>query len=401
MFRFGIRIAAGLLCIGIYGGFLLSAEAQTSVTVTKKAAENRVRFLGLTGSSTASAQVKSDLEKCGWFEVVSGAADFTVGGSATASGVVLNVIPIDIKNGRGFTVSQQNVGNERETVHRAVDKILTKLFNIKGICAYPIAFAVESSPKVKNIYVCDFDGSNVRQATRINSVCTEPEWVPGAKSIIYTLYSPTQTYVAETNLTNGLARRLSQYPGMNADPVMNPKGGGFALLMSKDGNVELYLRAYGGNTLRRLTQSKGTEGTPAFSPNGTEIAFISDEGHANRPSLYRVSTGGGNAVPIKAYGANPTKPDWSLDNKIAYSAVTNQGHSLCVTDLSGNGGAGTGVILGGGFESPSWAPDNRHVVCQQVLRGRSQLWVIDTWTGKKRPLIQTQMNASVAAWNKY
>lgn len=372
--------------------------AQSNVTVSKKASENRVRFAGISGSPEFSAQVKSDLKNCGWFELVDGQADFTISGSASTAGISMAVQPA---KGIGFSVSESMKGNVRETSHRAVDQILNKLFDIKGICSYKIAFALEVSPTVKHIYTCDFDGSNVQKIVGVNAICTEPEWGPGGQTLLYTLYGKTHTCIAETNIGNKLTRILSQANGMNADPCMSPLGNTYVFLMSKDGNVEVYLRGYGTGTLRCMTGTKGTEGTPNFSQTGNEFCFISDEGSFGRTAIYRMNVNGGSPVRVKSAGSNPTSPNWSYDNKIVYSAVTGQGHSICVTDLSGQTGQGTGIILGGGFESPSWAPDNRHIVCQQVSRGRSQLWVVDTWTGTKRLLFNARSNVSVPAWQKH
>ncbi len=401
IFRF-----TAIVCIMISALFFatqhLELYAQGTGIIEKSRKENipKVRFLGLTGSQTASAQVKSNLSKCGWFEVVdqNQNAEYTISGTASATAIQLQVRK---NNGTGFNITQPTVQNsERETAHHAVDQVLKKTFNIKGICAYKILFARETGPKTKEIFMCDFDGGNIRQVTHNKTMSIEPAWGPKNQTVLYTLYSKSQTYVAETKFSTGLSRRLSQFNGMNAAPAVNPNGGNYACTLSKDGRVELYVRSFENNMAKRITNTVGTEASPCYAPDGSQICFVSDERTPGRPFLCRVSSQGGAISKVPTLGASQTSPDWSNDNKIAYAANTRQGASICVTDLSGKATKGVGIIASGGYESPSWAPDNRHIVCQQTIGRRTQLWVIDTWTGNKRLLMNTNTNTSGPAWQR-
>ena len=53
----------------------------------------------------------------------------------------------------------------------------------------------------------------------------------------------------------------------------------------------------------------------------------------------------------------------------------------------------------GDWESPSWAPDARHVVCSRTQGRRSTLMVVDTWTGKTRELFNTRYNLTMPDWS--
>ena len=52
----------------------------------------------------------------------------------------------------------------------------------------------------------------------------------------------------------------------------------------------------------------------------------------------------------------------------------------------------------GDWESPSWGPDGRHVVCSRFLNGRRELYMVDTRHGKLRPITQNG-NHSLPSWS--
>lgn len=371
-----------------------------TIRQTAKSANPTIRVEAITGHAHFSKQVKSDIKNCGWFDLVEGdKADFVLSGSATAQGLQLRLDRL--KGGEGsVAVSQPNVISVPETTHRAVDLMLNKVFDIKGICSYKIAFSAVTDPLTKEIFVCDFDGSNPTQITHNQSQSIEPVWGPNNQSLLYTLYGNQSTYVAETRLNNKMSRRISQYRGMNAAPALAGNSSTYACILSKDGVVDLYLRTIGGTASQRLTSGKGVEGSPVFSPDGSQICFVSDMQKLGKPRLYLMSSRGGALKQIPTVGYDPTSPDWSLDNKLIYAAKTSKGVGLCVIDLAGGAKNGLGEIITERFESPSWAPDNRHVVAQYSNNKKSSLWVIDTWTGKSRPLFSTKVNASLPAWQK-
>ena len=53
----------------------------------------------------------------------------------------------------------------------------------------------------------------------------------------------------------------------------------------------------------------------------------------------------------------------------------------------------------GNYESPTWAADNRQIVCKRGEGNRSEICVVDTWTGKVRKLISTSYPLSMPVWS--
>ena len=75
------------------------------------------------------------------------------------------------------------------------------------------------------------------------------------------------------------------------------------------------------------------ESSPAFSPDGAQICFVSDR--TGRPQLYLISTSGGDARRLTKGASECVSPDWSpKSNKLCYSTRVNGQYVVAVMDPS-------------------------------------------------------------------
>ena len=352
-----------------------------------------VVYRGVNGDAALSNAVASFLRACGWFKLSSGKADYTVSGRVSGGRVNLTVTSTI---GPGFNISQSVSGGDRETAKRLVDAILKAVFKIDGICRTKIAFSGESSPGIKNIYLCDIDGGGVKRLTSFRSLCVESSWSPGGRSVVYTKYGRAVTSIIETRLSPLSSRRLVGYPGLNAGAKISPNGKYLALILSKDGQVELYVKALEGRARRRLTNSSTPESTPCWSPSGGQLCFVS--GSSGRPQLYIIGANGGRSVRLNTEGSEATSPSWSKKDQIVYSCRMGRSYAIAVYDIK----TGNNEILtktAGSWESPSWAPDDRHIVCCRTYGGKTALYIIDSMTGEARKLIGGGSSLTMPSWS--
>lgn len=377
----------------IMSGFDL--QAQVRVVKSAKDRNPTLMYRDVTGNPELAKLIASDLKNCGWFDMVDSGAEYVVTGAASGAQLQTNVC-----NGNGSPVfslnSQVNSQNLRSTAHKTVDAILKKMFNVAGICSSKIAFAAQTQVGKKEIFTCDFDGQNITQLTFNNTLSVEPDWVPGKDEIVFTLYSKMFTDVVELDVASKRCRRIAQFPGLNSGAAVSPNGSQLALILSRDKQVELYVKSFGGKDLLRLTNGIGVEASPCWSPSGDKLCFVSDMD--GRPGLYMVSPKGGATVKLSTQGSEAVSPSWSSDNKIAYSAKMGD-YTIAILDLSGKEAGKTVVNAAGNWESPSWAPDARHIVCTRTSGGNSALFVVDTWTGRTRQLIGGKMNTVLPSWS--
>lgn len=366
------------------------------IVVRKSVRENPTVSCNVSGNAELNREVRRFLAACGWFDPVNGDADYSVDivsfGNQAKVSLGIGGAPLANWNISG------NSGN-RELAKKIVDLIIERSFKdlkIKGFCQSRIAFCTRTAAGVSNIYACDIDGGNVTQLTRFNSICIEPCWGPKARSICYSKYNRTGIDVIETTVGGpSRSRILSAAKGINSGVAVSPGGNEMALILSFDHQVDLYVVSFGGKRIR-LTKGIAVEASPCWSPDGSKLAYVSDDRGA--PRIYTCNRNGANKTRLPSIGYDAVTPDWSSDNRIVYAARTQGRYTLGVYDLK-TGRNEKITDAPGNFESPAWAPDNRQVVCKRTLNGKSELVIVDTRTGKVRTLLSTPYQLSMPAWS--
>ena len=61
----------------------------------------------------------------------------------------------------------------------------------------------------KEIYTCDYDGSNFRRETRNRGLSLDPVWSPRGNTIVYSYIGTAFTTLMEYNIQNGQSRQLA------------------------------------------------------------------------------------------------------------------------------------------------------------------------------------------------
>jgi len=383
----------GALCCSV---FFANAQVRVRKSASGFTRNPTLTFQGVKGSLALSAAINSMLKACGWFDVrSSGTTDYALHGVYSAGSLALELK----QNGNAVArLTLKSAGSsERDMAKAAVDAILKKLFNIKGICRSRIAFCVDTGGKSKNIYTCDIDGANLKRITRSRNMCVEPEWMPDGKSLLYTRYNRASTDIIQTIPSRELSRIVAAYKGMNLGASSSPSGKYMALILSRDGQVDLYIKSLSGRARRRLTRNRAPEASPCWSPSGGSICYTS--GSSGRPQLYIIPMAGGTPRHLPTIGREAVNPAWSAGNEIVYSAKLGKYYTIAILDLNGKKPGKVVIRADGDWESPSWAPDNRHIVCYRTYKGRSAIYLVDTWTGRFRPLLRIKNNASMPSWS--
>lgn len=391
-----IAILFSVLSLSVQG-----ASGSIVVTADAKNANPTLVFSSGLSDQALSAKILSDFQHCDWFTVVkSGTATYHVSAKGN-----LQDFTVTISNSAGVamhTIPIKGIKDVDVAAHTAVDMVLNKLFGIPGICRSKIVFSAYISPKNREIYVCDFDGSNIKKLTSFNTLCVHPVWAPDGKSVIYSIYEGSSVNLVQHNFELGF-RRLTKRGGVNGIGSLSPDSKNLATILARNNQVDLYVRPTESDDSKfvRLTNGKPLESSPCWSPDGKKLCFVSD-GANGRPVLCMADLAGGKATQIAGLvGSERVSPSWSSDNKIAYCAKVGGRYELRVAKLSADGKfcimEEVGVEGNNTFpgEDPSWAPDNRHV----VLTMKDGLYMIDTRFGTKYKLVSGESKLGQAKWS--
>lgn len=387
-----LMLAFTVFCFSVF------VSAQVEVSISGKKGDDTLVFRSFNGSNEMRQQVARDLSYCGWFEILrSGVANYIVTGSSNG-----NHLELILSDGAGERITSVRTSGSTpaEASRKAVDALLRYIYKIDGICNSKIAFTAEISPMQKEIYICDYDGTNFKRLTYNRGLSLDPVWAPNGKSVVYSYIGKAYTILMEHNIRNNQSRQLSKFRGLNAGGAISPDGTMVALVLSKDNQVDLYVRPLNGGTLRRLTRDRAVEASPCWSPDGTKLCYVSDSGYG-RPRLHVISVKGGRAVRLPgSFGSESVSPSWGKDGKITYCGKEGN-YGIYVADPSGVSVKEPRQLVGriktggGDWESPSWAPDNRHVVCSY----RGGLYIVDTWSGKSRQIVGGKSKCTLPDWS--
>jgi Tol biopolymer transport system component len=71
-------------------------------------------------------------------------------------------------------------------------------------------------------------------------------------------------------------KRLTKEPGDDVEPAWSPDGTRIAFRSDRDGDSDIYVMNADGTGVARLTNDPDTDLGPAWSPDGVKIAFVSN-----------------------------------------------------------------------------------------------------------------------------
>jgi len=390
--------------LAVLGWAALALGAPAADITIVKAGGNKVGIdlSGLTAGDAGAAlfrkTLENDLDRSGWFKVVAGGAA-RVSGAARDSGGRL-AVRCEVRgaaDGRTYLSKTyaEDSGRARRLAHAVADDIVYALKGVRGIASTRIVMVGRRGGR-KDLYVCDADGGALVQLTQDGAPCLAPSWSPDAQAIFYTSFYRGFPDVYRIDLVSNRRARVSGFPGLNAGARLSPDGRSLAIILSKDGNPDLYVMQLGSGYLTRLTRTRhAAEASPCWSPDGRQLVFVSDRDGS--PQLYLVGAAGGGERRITFRGTQNVAPDWGPNGRIAYSSKRGS-FQICLTDANGRE-AEQLTADGADHEDPSWAPNGRHLVYVKTAGWQSDLYVLDTLGDPEVRLTRLEGNWYSPAWS--
>ena len=160
------------------------------------------------------------------------------------------------------------------------------------------------------------------------------------------------TLVLGAAMAAGLLSLAAIEPAGAAFPGTNGK---IAFTSTRDGNREIYVMNADGTGQTRLTSSTAIDEAPAFSPDGSRIAFTSGGGVYVMNASESTKTTNVNKVQIGS-GSHPTfSPDGS---RVAFDG----GGEILITNADGSGAPTflTSNVVADDRD-PAWSPDGSKI----------------------------------------
>lgn len=285
--------------------------------------------------------------------------------------------------------------DQRRMVLRFCGEVIFQLTGNRGVFDSKIAFISNGSGH-KEIYTCNFDGSNIKRFTHHKSITLFPAWSSDGKWMAYTSYAKGKPDLYLRHLANQKLRVVAK-DGIQITPDWVPGRFELAATMSFGGDQEIYLLTGTGKIIKRLTKSRGIDVAPSWDPEGKRFAFVSRR--SGTPQIYVQDASSGRVRRITYEGRYNTQPSWSpKGDKLAYSGLRDGRINIYVTDLDGNSTLQL-TDASGDNEAPCWSPDGSLIAFSSTREGPSRIFVMTAYGTDQRRLLRLPGEQTSPRWS--
>lgn len=368
-------------------------------------------------SKTTLKPISSDSKGFKWDSWIQLKIDFLIrGGYAIVNGQIeaefyaYNVSKQSLILGKKY---RGPLNASRKIVHTFSNDFFNELTGSPSFFTTRIVVSSDrGSGDFKEIYLMDWDGTNVEKITSHRSIALSPAWAPDGSRIAYTAFV-SRAKSKERNadlfiyeLNTGKRNLVSSKPGINSGANFSPDSRNLFLTISQGGNPDILKISLDGDVVSKLTQ--GPRGAmnvePAVSPDGKKIAFSSDR--SGRPMIYVMDVDGSNPVRLTFAGQFNATPSWSPDGKRLAFAGWDKDHF----DVFTMNADGTDMIRitdsrkpngkPANNEDPVFSPDGRVLMYTSNRSGSNQIYISDLQGTEERRITNDSSNYFKPRWSK-
>ncbi|HLJ45781.1 MAG TPA: S9 family peptidase [Bryobacteraceae bacterium] len=253
------------------------------------------------------------------------------------------------------------------------------------------------------------DGSGKRFLTTIESTNSPLPttgktftWSPDGKQIAYVSAQPGP----ETADATGDPIVITRY-------LYKPTAGEGNSHFNDNRRLHVFVLDVSTGNLRQLTNGNHYEHSIDWSPDGREIAFISNresnEDQFFNYDMFALNVGSGDIRRLTATESAEYRPHWSPDGKTLTYEATKRGLTdlettmedthVWLIDADGKNRRELGAVVDNRQGDPGWSEDGRSVLCTVQERGNVRLYRLPVSGGK--PSLVVPEAGSVGAWSAH
>lgn len=277
-----------------------------------------------------------------------------------------------------------------------------------------VAWSPDSKELVFSMAGClwrqQLDSGTALQLTAGPGYDYQPDWSRDGRWIVYATYYRNAIELHALDLQNGQTMQLTSGGNVNVEPRFSPDGKRIAFVSTAyNGRFHIFAGNFSNGTLSNVQRLTGetrsslpryyysqfdTEISPAWSPDGGELVFISNRGHIyGSGGFWRMKAQPG-AEAHEIYYEETTwkaRPDWSPDGtRLVYSSyLGRQSNQLWLMPASGGDAF---PLTYGEYDNtaPRWSPDGAHIAFISNRGGNTSLWIQDVPGGRQQQLAVKQ-----------
>ncbi|MBW2622140.1 MAG: PD40 domain-containing protein [Deltaproteobacteria bacterium] len=280
-------------------------------------------------------------------------------------------------------------------VNRFINDILLVLTGETGVYGSLIAFVGKKDGN-KEIYFTRFGWKDIFEVTANRSINLSPVFSRKGDEVAYISYKSGRPQLYIRNLFENREEKVTNGKSLYLSPAFT-SGGGLLAAISRQNQSNVYLLERNGVIKRQLTHRWGINISPTISPDGKQVAFVSDR--AGSPQIYIIPFAGGESTRLTFEGDYNTDPQWSpRGDRIVFVGMA--GDQFNIYTINPDGSDRQQLTSDEADDTnPTWSPDGRMIVFASTRLGPSKLFTMTANGERQRPLaLNFQGEQTSPAW---
>jgi Tol biopolymer transport system component len=230
-------------------------------------------------------------------------------------------------------------------------------------CAFAVAICMCT------LFTCACTGPAFLEPQDMN-----PSWSPDSTQVVFVCYRRQ--------------RVETRFP----DPYLGPYGGleGYKL-------KEICISDLDGKNRRQLTDNLALDLDPSWSPDGTQIVFVSTRNALKGTNIYVMQSDGTNPIKLTRDATGYRQPRWSPDgDNIAFIRGGIVGGDIYM--MAADGSQTVRLTEVGWVSDYDWSPDEKHIVFSNGDATNSELYIVNVENGPVSQLTDNQVRDFGPVW---
>jgi TolB protein len=175
-------------------------------------------------------------------------------------------------------------------------------------------------------------------------------------------------------------------------PAFSPDGASLAYVSFEDKKPIVYVQSLRDGGRRKAAAFKGSNSAPAWAPDGRRLAVVLTRDQASQ--IYLINLDGSGLTRLTRGGNIDTEPVFSQDGQTVYF-TSDRGGSPQIYRVAASGGEAKRLSFGGSYNvSPTLSPDGRYLAYIGRDGGRFRVVLQDLANGQTRVLTDSARDES-------